>query len=213
MKRMFRHSSTFGNQNGSALLMLVILLPVATLICIFAFNMAYRDIAPTTNDKCYRNAFFHADGAVYGCAKLISNIAKSRTREKIETDHATDVNAGGSMDWGAPGIEYKNDAADPAEAFVLLLESPKVNETEEDVAFVGAVKSMVDIRRNASRNPFGGGAEFGSASEGIGAQSNVIVYQLRSKSGGSCNLPAGSGVDITADYWLLVGPQSTPKGI
>jgi hypothetical protein len=193
--------------------MFVILLPVATLICIFAFNIAYRDIAPTTNDKCYRNAFFHADGAVYGSAKLISTIAKSRARKKIETDHDTNVNAGGSMDFGAPGIKYKNNAADPAEFFVHLLENPEVNETDEDVEFVGEIKSTVDLRRTASRNPFGGGAEFGSAAEGIGAQSSAVVYQLRSRSGGNCNLPAGSGADITADYWMLVGQQGASKGI
>lgn len=199
------------NEHGSALLIAVLIIPVMTLFCVFASQIGVQDLQATGNDICHRTAFYNADGSLYGAAKLISQIAKDPNR--------TEVQAGTGK--AAPGIEYLNvdsSYSDPAAYFVHLLTSSASDSTSEDLAFVKTntatdtgLSSTVDIKKlGTGGTPAGGGAEFGSGSEGIGAQMNVVIYRLRAQGQGSC---ANSTATVDGDYWLITNKDGQTKGL
>ena len=77
---MKRYVALVANDRGSALLVLVLLIPVMTLFCIFAANVSNQNEDVVANDNCHRDALYNSDGAVYGTAKLISDVAKNDER-------------------------------------------------------------------------------------------------------------------------------------
>jgi len=196
------------NERGSALFVAVLIIPVLTLFCIFASQLSVQEINVSTNDKCHRSGFYNADGAIYGTAKLISLIGKDDTRKKVE--------AGAGKD--APGIQYSNTAGDPAEYFRHLLTSPASQTTSEDLQFVQTdpsndigLQSTVDVtKQGPGGTPAGGGAEFGSGGEGIGAQMNVVVFRLRAQGRSLC---PNSNVTVQGDYWLITNKDGRTKGL
>ncbi len=204
---MKRLHACLSNEDGSALLVAVLLVPMLTILCIFAANISYQNTAVSTNDECRRDSFYDADGAVYGTAKLISLIGKSDTRQA--------VTAGTNEE--APGIEYLNSGADPAEYFRHLLTSKESENTAEDVKFIKAdsandigLESTVDLTKLGGGTPSGGGAEFGSGGEGIGTAMNVVVFRMDSQGQSPCRGPA---IPVRGDYWLIVSKDGRTKGI
>ena len=201
------HLASLTNEKGSALLIVVLLVPVLTLFCIFASNVSYQNMIVITNDRCHRDGLYNADGAVYGTSKLISLIGRSKTREAVEAGE----------DKAAPGIVYSNTGADKAEEFVQELIEGRVRDTTEDVQFVKpdsaedvGIESTVDISTLGGANPAGGGAEFGMGADGVGAQINVVVYRLQSKGKSSC---PNTAVQVNGDYWMIATKGAETKGI
>ena len=164
-----------------------------TSICIFAANTIHKEIQVSGNDKFYRTAFYNADGSVYGTAKLVSCL--NNQKEKV-TD-------GASGD--APGIQYLNTDSDPAETFLEQIMGSKKDDAnvtdlefnKTDLANDFGLESKVIVQKNRLITPFGGGAEFGSASEGVGAQMNAVVYTIRSEGEG----PSTTKSTIFSEYW------------
>jgi hypothetical protein len=196
------------NERGSALLVAVAVIPVMTLLCIFASNISIQDQQVTTNDKLHRIAFYNGDGATYGTAKLISLIGKSDTREPVQAGEGEE----------APGIQYLNSESDPAEYFRHLLTSMESEKTTEDVAFVKAdaandigLDANVDLTKmGPGGTPAGGGAEFGSGGEGIGASMSIVVFRLQSK---GQSPSTKTQTTIIGDYWLITNKDGRTKGI
>jgi hypothetical protein len=185
------------------------------LFCIFASNISVQDIMVTGNDKCHRYAVYDADGAIYGTAKLVSLIAKSDSREPVE--------AGTSK--AAPGIQYLNTDTDPADFFARMVSNTQSANTEKDVEFVKTtdtatnpdeedfgLSSTVDIHKDRTENVPGGGAEFGNASAGIGAQVNRIRFRMSADTSNGSACP-NTNVRIEGDYWLIVTKAGQTKGI
>lgn len=212
---MNRYLSAVANDRGTVLFIVVIMVPVLTLFCIFASNVSVQDIMVTANDKCHRYAVYDADGAIYGTAKLISLIAKSATREAVETGENED----------APGIQYLNSETDPADYFARMVSNTESANTTEDVMFVKTTDtstdpdeedfglgSTVDITKDFSENIAGGGAEFGNASGGIGAQINRIRFRMEATTSNGSVCP-DTNVQIDGDYWLIVTEEGQTKGI
>jgi hypothetical protein len=188
---------------------------VLTLFCIFASNVSVQDIMVTANDKCHRYAVYDADGAIYATAKLVSLIAKSDTREAVE--------AGTSE--AAPGIEYLNSESDKADYFARMVSNSESEETIDDVKFVKTTDTVADpkeedfglgskvsIFKDMSKNAAGGGAEFGNAYAGIGAQLNTIRFRMQAKTSNGSVCP-DTNVQIDGDYWLIVTEAGQTKGI
>jgi Tfp pilus assembly protein PilX len=213
---MNRYLSAVTNDRGSALLLVVIMIPVLTLLCIFASNVSVQDILVTANDKCHRYAVYDADGAIYGTAKLVSLIAKSNTRAAVEEGEGE----------AAPGIEYLNaGGGDPADFFARMVSNNESSNTTEDVKFVKTTDtatdpdekdfglgSTVDIEKDFSENIAGGGAEFGNTSGGIGAQINRIRFSMRADASNGAACP-NTNVRVDGDYWLIVTKEGQTKGI
>jgi hypothetical protein len=196
------------NEKGSALIAAVLIIPILTLFCVLGSQMSVQDSYISTNDRCHRSGLYNADGSIYGTAKLISQIAKSETREKVEAGPGT----------AAPGIEYKNSETDQAEYFRHLLTSMESENTEEDLAFVQTdpdndvgLQSTVDItKQGPGGTPAGGGAEFGSGGEGIGSQMSVVVFRI---SGRGASICPNMSVPVVGDYWLVTNKDGRTKGI
>lgn len=200
--------AAINNEKGSALLVGVLIIPVLTLFCVFAWQLSIQDRYVAINDQCHRSGFYNADGSVYGTAKLISLIGKSETRQKVE--------AGAGKQ--APGIKYLNSDTDQAEYFRHLLTSMESQDTTEDVSFIQTdpdndrgLQSTVDItKQGPGGTPAGGGAEFGSGSEGIGTQMNIVVFRLRAEGVSHC---PNTTVPVVGDYWLITNKDGRTKGI
>lgn len=214
---MNRYLSTVTNDRGTVLFIVVIMVPVLTLFCIFASNVSVQDMMVTINDKCHRYAVYDADGSIYGTAKLVSLIAKSDTREAVE--------AGTSE--AAPGIQYINPdgASDPSDFFARMVSNNKSEEGVDDVKFVKTTDavsnpgekdfglgSKVSIFKDMSENVAGGGAEFGNAYAGIGAQLNRIRFSMNATTSNGSVCP-NTNVQIDGDYWLIVTKEGQTKGI
>lgn len=218
---MNRYLSAVANERGSALLIVVVLVPVLTLFCIFASNVGIQDMLVTTNDNCHRYALYDADGAIYGTAKLISLIAKDNARTPVQE----------GAGYAAPGIQYLNTDADPAAFFASMVSNKESQGTLEDVKFVKTTDtatdpdekdfglgSIVDIAKDWSKNDEGGGAEFGNAYGGIGAQLIKIRFRMSASTIGAAGTTGGSicpdtAVQVNGDYWLIVSEDGQTKGI
>jgi Tfp pilus assembly protein PilX len=218
---MNKYLSTVANERGTALLIVVVLVPVLTLFCIFASNVSVQDMLVTANDNCHRYALYDADGAVYATSKLISLIAKSDSREAVEDGVGQD----------APGVQYLNTDSDPAAYFASMMSSPESKKTAQDVKFLKTTDtatdpdekdfglgSTVDIEKDWSKNDEGGGAEFGNAYGGIGSQLIKVRFRISARTIDAAGMTGGSvcpdtDVQVNGDYWLIVAEDGQTKGI
>jgi hypothetical protein len=186
------------------------------LFCIFASNISVQDMAVTGNDKCHRYSVYDADGAIYGTAKLISLVAKNDAREPVEAGESE----------AAPGIEYLNNATDPAAYFARLVSSTESQETDEDVQFVGPTEvgtgsqeedfglgATVDISKDFSgENVDGGGAEFGNTYGGAATQLIRTRFRIEANTT-NVSRCSDTNVRIQGDYWIIVTEAGQTKGI
>jgi hypothetical protein len=198
---MKRYFASLNNEKGSALLVIVLLVPVLTLFCILASNVSVQNQTVATADKCHQSGLFAADGAVYGTAALISQIGKNYENPRAPVQDGTE----------APGIQYVTNAAN----FAAMLSSNASASTTEDVMFLKTpndfgVQSTVDMQKLPGGNLAGGGAEFGNSAEGIGSQITVVVFRLRSTGISSCT---NTNVQVNGDYWMIVSKGAQTKGI
>ena len=204
---MKRYLALVTNDRGSALLVLVLLIPVMTLFCIYAANVSNQNENVVANDNCHRDALYNSDGAVYGTAKLISDIFKTNDeRDKVEEGSGK----------AAPGIQYLNSESDKAKEFVQLLDSKRANDTDKDLEFVKTdsvndfgIESTVDLTKMGGGVLAGGGAEFGNSAEGVGSQLNVVVFRLSSIGKAKC---PNTNVTVVGDYWMITNKE-VQKGI
>ena len=140
-----------GNENGSALIVTLLVLAILTLVGIGANNTASTDIQIAANEKFHKMAFYHADAGVYATPKLISS--------------AID---GGSNPSGT-GFSYLDTGTD---IFYRELMGYDAYDSNVDVSFsLGGENVWVDVARDRTETLAGGGAEFASGAEGVGAGS------------------------------------------
>ena len=207
---MGRCLSTINNSHGSAMVVVVMLLPVLTLLVVFALNTGTQNIAVTTNDDCHRDALYNSDAAIYGTSKLISLINKSEARDEVS----------GGTSGDAPGVQFYDSSGtlgDDGSYFVTMAISEESQATGDDLEFkmVDAVnnigiKSKVDIRKFRGESLGGGGAEFGSAAEGLGAQLNIVRYEIRSQGQGNC---INTTLPVRGEYIFIASKAGQTKGI
>ena len=204
---MNKYVASIANDRGSALLVMVILIPVLTLFCLFASNMGYQNQMVTANDKCYRDGFYSADGGVYGTSKLLSLMQKEKPRNVVQSG------AGNA----APGIEYTS-TGDNASAFIDQLTRDRLNDIAKIIQFKKpnpaddfGVQSTVDILKFPGVNKAGGGAEFGNTTGGAGEALPWVIFRLQSDGQSAC--PNTPPVRILADYWMVANEAGQTKGI
>jgi hypothetical protein len=200
---MNRYLASLTNERGSALLVIVVLVPVLTLFCFLAANVSVQNLEVTTSDKCHQNGLYSADGAVFGSAALISQIGKSDTRQKVLSGEGN----------AAPGIVYATDAED----FARMLSNNKSESATDELSFIKTneandygFKATVDMQKLPGGSLAGGGAEFGNSAEGIGSQINVVVFRLTATGQSECR---NSNVQVMGDYWMIVSKGGQTKGI
>jgi hypothetical protein len=203
---MNKYVASIANERGSALLVMVILVPVLTLFCLFASNIGYQNQMVTANDKCHRDAFYSADGAVYGTSKLLS-LSQKEDRPPVQSGPGND----------APGIEYTS-TGDNASEFVWQLTRDRDDKIAKIIQFIKpnpandiGIESTVNIIKFPAGTKAGGGAEFGNTIGGAGEQLPWVIYRLTSTGQSAC--PNTPPVRVQADFWFIATKSGQTKGI
>jgi PilX N-terminal len=171
------------NEEGSMLIVALMLLMVLTLIGISVTNTSRVEIQVAGNDRFHRVAFQLADSGIYATPKVISACM----------DQASEADLAGVTYLGTSGSFYRE----------LMGFIP--NDTDRDLRFVMSGYNVdIDVARLGQENIAGRGAEFASGSEGVGAGSLGgvgVVYEIDSMTSG----PSSALADISAVYRNVVG--------
>lgn len=178
-----KRRNPFGREEGSALVVALLILVVLTIIGISATTTTEIDIQMAGNDSFHKVAFFNADGGIYVTPKLIS----------LCLDNDAEQNIGGVSYLGAAGSFYRE------------IMGFNANDAARDVRFdIGGFNVDMDVQRVGVQNIAGGGTEFASGAEGVGVGSGggvAILYAFDSLGNG----PAASASNIGAEYRKVVG--------
>jgi hypothetical protein len=172
----------FRNEDGSTLIIAVLILLLGTLIGIFATNTSIIEIQISGNDKFHKIAFYGADSGVYTVPKLISPII--------------DVKGDSYPLSSAFTFNFDTSAAD---AFYKKLAFAQPPSSQPHIKFDVGNDNHVDVgvEKLRSTNLVGGGVEFAAASEGAGVGGmKGIFYGLDSV----CIRPQNSISNVGAQY-------------
>ena len=184
-------NSVLSNEDGGVVIVTAILiLVVLSILGIAAMDTTITEKHIAVNDQRAKIAFFHADGAVFGTAKLISHAVNESAKV-----------VAGSTD--APGITYLSSATDPAQELYDQILEYTVYDPALDVDFtVGGVDANSEIELINKENVEGGGVEFASGAEGIGY--NFVALNYGISTNGFAN-QRDTDRALTAQYRKLVG--------
>lgn len=150
---MKRSIFSFRNEDGSALIVAVLILLLCTIIGIFATNTSTIEIQISGNDKFHKIAFYCADSGVYTVPKLISPIIDVKGDPYPLSSAFTLSN-------------FNNGAADAFYKKLAFGKTPYPH-IEFDVGNDNHVVEVI-VKKLRSTNLVGGGVEFAAASEGAG---------------------------------------------
>ena len=181
---MKRSNFSFRNENGSALIVAVLILLLCTTIGIFATNTSTIEIQISGNDRLHKITFYGADSGIYTVPKVIS-----------------------------PIIDLKGDPYPLSSAFTFNFNTNAADAFYKKLAFgsnphphilfdVGNNNHVdVGVEKLRSTNLVGGGAEF-AASEGAGVGGlKGVFYGLDSFCTGLHN----SRSNVGAQYLKVTG--------
>lgn len=161
--------SSFENENGSAIVIALIVLAALTIIGIASSNFSVTELFISANDTVKKISFFNSDAGVFAVPKVISqSINEKQTPSTLSppftfNDIGIDTTSGDrSLYRELAGLEDHDTNAD------IIFQNDGLHNTE------------VDIERLGSFSLVGGGAEFGSGAEGHGTGLKGIRFRLAS---------------------------------
>ena len=177
------HAFLNGNrgQEGSVMVIVMIVLALLTVIGISATNMSNTEMKIAGNDKDYKIAFYHAESGDYALTKWVTRILDD---EEIPQDieGAGDGPAGKNRfryldsdptDLWDEAMRY-DDAYDDAKDFEFTMTSG-VEDEDEGISRSSTSTVTVDLDRRKSQQAIGGGAEFESGASGIGERAAIEI--------------------------------------
>ena len=177
--------SRIKNQEGSALIIALLVLVLLTIMGMAATRTSENEIRKARNQLFLRVAFNHADSGVYATPKLISDC--------VDNDVEPGLSGTGVSYLGTSGTFYRE---------VMGFDGW---DTDKDVRFtLGGFNVDVDVNRTSTGYLAGGGVEFASGAEGVGAGSAggvAIFYDMDSVGDG----PSTSESNIGGVYRKVVG--------
>jgi len=187
---MIRNVSIIGNENGTVLMISVIMLAVATAIGLFAMNTANVEIQVAGNYKNHVIAFHNADSGIYGTPKLVSKAVNDKATPYLGIPSAFTY-----LDAGASDSSFGT--------FFRELSGIDPYDTSRDVDFStgGELLFSVDVERVRVIHIAGGGAEFASGTGGGGVSLTGIHFNIDSLGHG----PVQSQSNILARYLKVIG--------
>jgi Tfp pilus assembly protein PilX len=181
MKNLFSRIKT--DENGSVLILSLLILMVLTLLGISASNTSVFEYKIASNDKYRDMSFYNADGGIYATAKLIG--------EAITT----------GVDPDYPGVvTYYT----PFNALVMTNKGPDATASRDLNIDLAEGSVDIDIVSRRAQQMAGGGAEFGSGSGGAGVGS-VGGVGLRYEIDAYGNGPNNSRVVVGTRYVNILG--------
>ncbi|MCD6198998.1 MAG: hypothetical protein J7K15_10595 [Deltaproteobacteria bacterium] len=182
---MKRSILSFRNEDGSTLIIAILILLLGTLIGIFAINTSTIEIQISGNDKSHKIAFYGADSGVYTVPKVMSPIID------VKGD-ALPLSSVFTFNFDTSGDKlYKKIGINPgANIPHILFDLGNSNHVD------------VGIEKLRSINLVGGGAEFAAANEGAGGGGlKGIFYGLDS----NCTSLQNSRSNVYAQYLKVTG--------
>jgi hypothetical protein len=193
--KMFFHP--LQSEQGSVIIVALLVLFTLTLLGISATTTSTVELQIAANDQLHTIAFYNTECGIFATPKLISNAIDILSEPPVDTDD-------GSI---APGIEYlPNDGSYVADTFFRqVIGYDAYDGGTSDITFdSGGIPVEVDVERLGQQNIVGGGAEFASGSQGIGAGSTggvAIFFGMDAAGTG----PRNSAANIRAEYRKVVG--------
>ena len=189
MKLLINHAK---NEDGSVLIVALLILVFLTIIGISATTTTNIEIQIAGNEKFHKIAFYHADSGVYTIPKTISTCI----------DSGAEINIGSGTT--EPNIEYTTGSSSTL-FYRQVMYPDEYDGGTKDIQFtLGGFNVDVDVRRDRAENLAGGAVEFATGAEGIGAGSGggvAIYYEMKSSGYG----PANSISNVSAVYRKVVG--------
>ena len=174
------------NEKGMVMVFTLVVLVVVTLLGLAAVNTSVFELQVASNDQFIKMAFYNADGALYGTAKLVSHAV----------NRGDEVNSGVGSD--APGIDYVISAT----SFYRQVAGFDADNNSPEVDFnPGGINAQSDVKRIRQDHVAGGGAEFATGAEGTGALTVAIFYDVDAV--GVSNRQTAK--DLSAVYRKVVG--------
>ncbi|MDY7036247.1 MAG: pilus assembly PilX N-terminal domain-containing protein [Thermodesulfobacteriota bacterium] len=194
-------SSRFTNEQGSVMVVALIMLAFLTIIGVSASTTSNIELQIAGNERFHKIAFFHADSGIYLTPKLIS----------------TCVDAG-EPQGNLANITYldSNGESDPSDStlddifyyeimgYDEILGRDAHDESKDIRFFMGNHKVDVDVERTGQKHLVGGGTEFGSGAEGVGGGSTggvAILFAIDSFGNG----PSSALSNVEGKYRKVVG--------
>jgi len=196
MKNLFSRIQT--EENGSVLILSLLILMVLTLLGISASNTSVFEYKIASNDKYRDMAFYNADGGIYATAKLIGEVITG----SADPDHPGVVSYPIDGGFTVAGDFYKEAMGykvpdDPS------LRDLRINLADPD-GEVDEGSVDIDIVSRSAQQMAGGGAEFGSGSggAGVGSVGGIgIKYEIDAYGNG----PNNSRVVVGTRYVKILG--------
>lgn len=178
------------NQDGSMIVVAMMLLVILTIIGITSTSTTVVENKIALNDQLHKMAFFHADSGVYTTPKLIRTIVR-----EAEPFSESDFN---------DQIKYLSGGEDSTGSYFYdqLMGYQGYDDGEADIQYeLSGNAVQVDVERISAQHVAGGGVEFGSGAEGIGAGGGLVKYGLFSVG----ESPRESTSSVYAKYRYVLG--------
>lgn len=162
----------------------LIMLALLTMIGVSASKTSEIDILIAGNQKSHQIAFHHADSGVYTAPKIISACVDSGTQAELASVNYLDS---GVSDFYREVMGYKD------------------HDNDKDLRFaLSGHRVDMDVERTGQKSLAGGGVEFASGAEGVGAGSGgglAVFYTLDSFGQG----PDSAESNVVAQYRKVLG--------
>jgi hypothetical protein len=200
--RRFKEKSAF-RQEGSVMVIVMIILALLTIIGASATNMANNELKISGNDKNYKVAFSHAESGVYGVAKWVgavvdmgNEIPDSGEGEEYGFDYLDDDGSG--VDQLLREVKGYSGAYDADEDLLFNMETSLEPGGDSDV--------RVDLRRLRSTTLAGSpAASLGEGTSSVGSKTLAgLPYWITSTADTATN----TNVVITGRYLKIDGIYS-----
>jgi len=178
---------SLNNQNGSVMVVAIMVLTMVTLIGISASRTSQIESRIAANDQFYWIAFYNAESGLNTAPALIS---------RSISDGADPVPG------LCPGISYLPSGSYKADSFYRQLAGfdPYNGQTKEIGLSPIGIDAQVDIQRVKQVYVAGNGAAFGSIGQGNGSARIAICFNLQSDGFG----PHAGHVGLEAQYRHIV---------
>jgi len=180
-----------GNQEGSVLVVALMILVILTLLGISATTSTDIELRIAGNERNYKMTFFQADSGIYATPKVISACVDvdSKWLDDNKELKITSIQALGS---------------NPDDLYMEII-GLKTYDSGPDLQYsLNNYPVKVDIKRTGVENVAGGAVEFASGAQGIGGGSAggiALLYDLDSTGEG----PAAAVATISAVYRKMIG--------
>jgi len=193
---MYKTNSTrqakFACQEGSVLVIVMIILALLTVIGISATSMSSTELKIATNDVSYKKAFFHADSGVYGVSKWIHQVLDDEGFSAAGSDNDFDY------------LDEDSDGDDDLNQLWAEVMGYSAHDDDMDLAFTMATRSVeVDFEKRKPVLQHGSsGPSIGSGASSTGTSS---IYELPYVISSVASKQHGASADITARYVKVDG--------